>query len=207
MVLVGPGFDPEDAITAVSLAAHAVVALDNARLHEIVERQALIDSLTGLSNRRQGEFALESELARAERFGGSVALVLCDLDDFKEVNDQHGHLAGDEVLRELAAVLADTVRTVDIAARWGGEEFALILSGADAAGGLLLAERARAALEGRTILTAEGQQVHVTASFGVAAYPEHAPGAELVAAADAALYAAKRLGKNRVEPVAGLTFS
>jgi diguanylate cyclase (GGDEF)-like protein len=199
MVLSGPAFDNEDRMTAVSIAAHAVVALDNARLHRIVRQQALIDGLTGLANRRHAERSLETELARAERFGGPLALVLCDLDDFKEVNDRHGHLAGDDVLRELATVLQDTVRTVDIAARWGGEEFALILTGTDAAGGAQLAERARAALENRTILTQEGIPVRVTASFGVAAWPGHGQGDELLGAADSALYEAKNQGKNRVE--------
>jgi diguanylate cyclase (GGDEF)-like protein len=201
IVLVGPEFDDEDRITAVSLAAHAVVALDNARLHGIVEQQALIDGLTGLANRRHAEASLQTELQRASRFGGPLAFVLCDLDSFKSVNDRFGHLAGDDVLRELAGVLSETVRSVDVAARWGGEEFALILPATDAAGGVQLAERAREALEARTILTQEGVPVRVTASFGVAAFPDHGSGEELVAAADSALYEAKNRGKNRVETV------
>src|SRR5712691_547075 len=199
IVLIGPYFDDEDRITAVSLAAHAVVALDNARLHRIVEEQALIDGLTGLANRRYAEASLETELQRAARFGGPLAFVLCDLDAFKSVNDRFGHLAGDDVLRELAGVLGETVRVVDVAARWGGEEFALILPATDAAGGARLAERAREALEARTILTQEGVPVRVTASFGVAAFPEYGTGEELIAAADSALYEAKNSGKNRVE--------
>jgi diguanylate cyclase (GGDEF)-like protein len=199
LILTGPDFDDEDRLTAVSIAAQAVVALDNARLHRIVRQQALVDGLTGLANRRQAERSLDTELARAERFGGPLAVVLVDLDDFKEVNDRHGHLVGDDVLRELASVLRATVRSVDIAARWGGEEFVLILPGTDAAGATLLAERARAALAGRTILTQEGVPVRVTASFGVASCPEHGLGPELLRAADSALYQAKSLGKNRVE--------
>ena len=166
IVLIGPEFDDEDRITAVSLAAHAVVALDNARLHAIVEQQALIDGLTGLANRRHAETSLKTELQRADRFGGPLAFVLCDIDSFKSVNDRFGHLAGDDVLRELARVLRETVRVVDVAARWGGEEFALILPGTDAAGGVQLAERAREALEGRTILTHEGFPVRVTVRPG-----------------------------------------
>jgi diguanylate cyclase (GGDEF)-like protein len=199
LVLMGPAFDEEARFTAISIAAHAVVALDNARLHRIVREQALIDGLTGLANRRHAERSLETEASRAERFGGPLAVVLVDLDDFKEVNDRHGHLAGDDVLRELATVLNETVRTVDIAARWGGEEFALILPGADAVGGAHLAERARAALADRTILTQEGVPVRVTASFGVASFPEHGDGDDLLRAADSALYEAKKRGKNRVE--------
>jgi diguanylate cyclase (GGDEF)-like protein len=199
MILTGPAFDDDARMTAVSIAAHAVVALDNARLHRIVRHQALIDGLTGLANRRHAERSLETELARAERFGGPLAIVLCDLDDFKEVNDRHGHLAGDDVLRELATVLQETVRNIDIAARWGGEEFVLILPGTDAVGGAQLAERAREALADRTILTQEGVPVRVTASFGVASWPEHGAGDELLGAADSALYQAKNRGKNRVE--------
>jgi hypothetical protein len=97
-----------------------VIALDNAKLHRIVERQALVDGLTGLANRRQAEDALASEVSRAGRFGGPLAVVLADLDDFKAVNDAHGHPVGDTVLREFAAVLARSVRDVDIAARWAG---------------------------------------------------------------------------------------
>jgi diguanylate cyclase (GGDEF)-like protein len=199
LILTAPQFDTEDRLTAVSIAAHAVVALDNARLHRIVRHQALVDGLTGLSNRRHAQRSLETELARAERFGGDLAVVLCDIDDFKNVNDQHGHLVGDDVLRELAGVLEATVRTVDVAARWGGEEFALILPGTDAVGGAQLAERARQALADRTILTQEGVPVRVTASFGVASWPEHGGGDALLGAADSALYEAKKHGKNRVE--------
>jgi diguanylate cyclase (GGDEF)-like protein len=171
----------------------------NRRMHRIVRQQALIDGLTGLANRRNAERSLATEASRAERFGGPLSVVLVDLDDFKEVNDRHGHLAGDDVLRELAIVLTETVRSVDVAARWGGEEFALILPGADAAGGAQLAERARAALADRTILTQEGVPVRVTASFGVASSPEHGDGDDLLRAADSALYEAKKRGKNRVE--------
>jgi diguanylate cyclase (GGDEF)-like protein len=106
---------------AASLAAHAVVALDNARLHRIVERQALVDSLTGLANRRSLEETLRSELARAARFNDQVCLVLADLDDFKQVNDKHGHPVGDQVLKEFASALRATVRESDVAGRWGGE--------------------------------------------------------------------------------------
>src|SRR5262249_48484559 len=94
-------FSDEDRMTAISIASHAVVALDNARLHRIVERQALVDGLTGLANRRQCEDTLAAELARLERFGGPLAIVVADLDWFKDVNDRFGHPSGDAVLREL----------------------------------------------------------------------------------------------------------
>jgi diguanylate cyclase (GGDEF)-like protein len=199
LLLFGAEFSEEDRMTAVSLASHAVVALDNARLHRIVERQALIDGLTGLANRRQCEETLEDELARVERFGGSLAVVVADLDWFKDVNDRHGHPAGDTVLREFAVLLEETVRDVDLAGRWGGEEFVLVLPGTDLMGGAQLAERIRAALAQRTVLAVDGSPIPVTASFGVAATPPAKTASELFAAADAAMYQAKRAGKNRVE--------
>jgi diguanylate cyclase (GGDEF)-like protein len=199
LLLFGAEFNEEDRMTAVSLASHAVVALDNARLHRIVERQALVDGLTGLANRRQCEETLEDELARVERFGGSLAVVVADLDWFKDINDRHGHPAGDTVLREFAVLLEETVRDVDLAGRWGGEEFVLVLPGTDLTGGAQLAERIRAALAGRTVLAVDGSPIPVTASFGVAAIPPAKTASELFAAADAAMYEAKRAGKNRVE--------
>jgi diguanylate cyclase (GGDEF)-like protein len=199
LLLFGDEFEDEDRMTAVSIASHAVVALDNARLHRIVERQALVDGLTGLANRRQCEETLASELARLDRFGGPLALVVADLDWFKDVNDRYGHPSGDAVLREFATLLQETVRDVDLAGRWGGEEFLLILPGTDLAGGAQVAERVRAALAGRIVLSADGTPIPVTASFGVAATPPATTAAELFSAADAALYEAKRNGKNRVE--------
>ena len=199
LLLFGDDFEDEDKMTAVSLASHAVVALDNARLHRIVERQALVDGLTGLANRRQCEETLASELARLERFGGPLALVVVDLDWFKDVNDRYGHSSGDAVLREFAAVLQESVRDVDLAGRWGGEEFLLILPGTDLSGGAQVADRIRLALAGRIVLSADGTPIPVTASFGVAGTPPATTAAEIFSAADAALYEAKRNGKNRVE--------
>jgi len=197
--LVGEVFDEEQRMTAGSLASHAAIALENARLHRIVERQALVDGLTGIANRRQCEEALTAEISRADRLGAPMTLVLADLDDFKAVNDLHGHTVGDDVLREFASVLKATVRDSDLAGRWGGEEFMLLLPGTDAAGAANLADRVRAGLAERSFLGRDGEVVTVTCSFGVA---QHSPGdheRELFASADRALYRAKREGKNRVE--------
>jgi diguanylate cyclase (GGDEF)-like protein len=202
LLLFGQEFSDDERMTAASLAAQAVIALDNARLHRIVEKQARIDGLTALANRRHFEDQLAAELARLERFGGPLAVVIADLDDFKDVNERFGHPAGDVVLREFAQTLEEGIRDVDLAARWGGEEFVLLLPGTDLAGAARVAERIRRAVAGRTVLSAEGEHISVTASFGVAAFTEGGSGESLMASADAALYDAKRTGKDRVSAAA-----
>jgi diguanylate cyclase (GGDEF)-like protein len=199
LFLFGLHFDEDASVTAVSLVGQSVMALENARLHRIVKDQAHLDGLTGLPNRRHAEEALATELARGARFGDPLAVVLTDLDDFKAVNDQHGHPVGDTVLCRFARLLEASVRDVDLAARWGGEEFLLVLRGTDAEGAARLAERIRSRLEETTLLTPEGVPIVTTASFGVVSAPDGGSADRLVVAADAALYAAKRAGKNRVE--------
>lgn len=204
LILNGPSFGSEEQELAGSLARQAVVALDNARLHAIVERQALVDGLTGLANRRRSDEMLHLELSRAARLRAPLAFVLLDIDRFKSINDRFGHPAGDVVLREVAALLTETVREIDVAGRWGGEEFALILPGTDLDGGVRLSERLRTMLEERPIKAGPKTEIFVTASFGVAAFPEHTAEEELVAAADAALYEAKRSGLDQVVSEADL---
>jgi diguanylate cyclase (GGDEF)-like protein len=165
-----------------------------------VASQAATDSLTGLANRRTLDEELALEWRRAHRVGDSLAFVLLDLDDFKAVNDSHGHPAGDAVLRSVGEILGAGVRHVDLAGRYGGEEFVLILPETDLAGALKLAERIRARLETTAVELPSGETLHTTASFGVAVNGELATAEQLVAAADEALYAAKAAGKNRVRP-------
>jgi len=198
LVLVGDRFGTDQCEMATWLVAHAATALTNVRKHRTIERQALMDPLTGLSNRRVAESALDTELARADRFEEPLALLMIDLDDFKQINDRWGHPFGDEVLREFAAALEESVREIDLAGRWGGEEFAVILPGTDLEGGAALAERVRDNLRKRVLLAPDGERIDVTASFGVAAYPEVRTKDPLVVAADSALYEAKRRGKDQV---------
>ena len=204
LVLYGAYFGPEQRESARWLVGHAAIALGNARRHRTVEQQALVDGLTGLANRRVCTAALEKELARAKRFEEPLALVLADLDGFKRVNDRFGHPTGDEVLKAFAKTLRESVREIDLAGRWGGEEFALLLPGTDLEGGRELAERVRQALENLELTTPDGQAVRVTASFGVAAFPQAGSQDALVAASDGALYQAKRSGKNQVVVAAPL---
>jgi diguanylate cyclase (GGDEF)-like protein len=192
------GFDQRTRALAQSLAAQASVALENARLHGIVQRQAITDELTQLSNRRYFMETLETELRRAERFDEPLALVFADLDDFKRVNDRFGHQVGDDVLRAFADVVRRRVREIDLGARLGGEEFAVLLPETDLGGAEALAESLRNAVASLVVKVDSDRSVSVTASFGVAAYPQTHSADELMTAADLALYRAKREGKNRV---------
>jgi diguanylate cyclase (GGDEF)-like protein len=198
LVLTADSFSKEQTETAEWFVNQARTALANARHHSTVQRQALVDTLTGLANRRLCEAALEKEIGRADRFGEPFSLVVGDIDDFKTVNDRYGHQTGDEVLKEFARALQETVRDIDLAGRWGGEEFVVGLPGTDLAGGARLAERVRAAFAERTIEAPSGERFHVTATFGVAEFDGRGGLHDLLAAADDALYRAKRAGRDRV---------
>jgi diguanylate cyclase (GGDEF)-like protein len=163
-------------------------------LVDVLADSARTDALTGLRNRRAFEETLDVELERAARTGQPVALVIADLDHFKAVNDQYGHPVGDSVLRQAGQTIGEHVRRGDVAFRIGGEEFAVVAPGADAATAHLLAERLRRAV-GDALQKMPGA---VTVSLGVAAYPEHGPDAVAVMAnADAACYQAKERGRDR----------
>jgi diguanylate cyclase (GGDEF)-like protein len=183
------------------LAGQAVVSIENASLHEAVERQAVTDELTGLANVRAFTSILDRELERSRRFETPLGLLMVDIDDFKLVNDTYGHQQGDEVLAQVAGVLRDHSRELDTPARYGGEEMAVVLPQTGVEGAEMLAERIREAVEALRVPRVRGGGVlSVTASFGVASVPDAAVDRKgLIAAADAALYRAKRGGKNRVE--------
>ncbi len=188
------------------LAGQAAVSIENADLHETVQHQAVTDELTGLSNIRELHTALDREIERSRRFNSSLGLVMLDIDDFKQVNDVHGHQQGDHVLVEVARVLRALSRDIDEPARYGGEELTVITPETDSAGAAQLAERMREAIEALRIPRLDGQgDVSITASFGVSSLPDTASDkSSLIAAADAALYRAKRAGKNRVERAGSL---
>lgn len=173
---------------------------------EALRRLATRDQLTGLLNRREFDRILTEEEERARRFGLPLALVMLDIDHFKSVNDTHGHPAGDSVLREVARRLGARFRTVDRVARFGGEEFALILVQTDRSAALEIARSVCSVVERDPILVSDNIALNVTISAGVAALPVDAKnGTGLIAAADKALYAAKTRGRNRAVSYDDLT--
>lgn len=193
----------------VELLARVEVAIDRAarmrslaRAAEQMEHLALTDGLTGLDNRRAAERHLERMTAHGRRTGEALAVLVIDIDRFKPLNDTHGHAAGDAVLVEVAARLEAEARTGDVVARWGGEEFVVLLPGTDAEQASAAAERLRAAVSQTPIPLADAPAgVFVTVSIGVAAGGNDALDS-LMWAADAALYDAKRAGRDRVAAAA-----
>ena len=184
---------------AVALGERISLAFANLKLREILRNQSIRDSLTGLFNRRYMEESLARELHRAARKKRNLALIMVDLDHFKRFNDTFGHQAGDLLLREAAGILKSRVRAGDTACRYGGEEFALILSETDANGAILCMEQIRTEIN-RLQIHHRGQALGaVTLSAGVAVFPEHGENPEqLIRAADQALYRAKSEGRDRV---------
>lgn len=177
------------------LLARARTLLDFKSYLDSCEEAAFTDHLTGLANRRRFERQLDREVARTIRYGHPFCLLMLDIDQFKLVNDTHGHEAGDDTLTRLGRTLQEGTRGIDLAARIGGEEFGIILTETDLAGGVEVAERLRLAIKSAEIPVVG----HITASFGVAECPLHAQTArELYTAADNALYEAKREGRDRV---------
>jgi diguanylate cyclase (GGDEF)-like protein len=191
-------FTSADAELVGYLSGQAAVSLENVGRHEEAEREAHTDPLTGLANRRRFDELLASAVDQAGRDGRPVSLLALDLDRFKNVNDQYGHGIGDEVLKATAKTLHDAVRGNDVAARLGGEEFAVLLPRTDAEGARILAERLREAVAELAVPVSEDAFVRFTTSVGIATlHGEHLDGPRLIAAADDALYQAKRGGRNR----------
>jgi diguanylate cyclase len=167
-------------------------------LQEQLQEQAVRDPLTGLYNRRFLDTIVARELARCEREGRHLTLMMIDVDYFKKVNDTYGHPGGDEVLRRLATLLLDRVRVIDVACRFGGEEFLLMLPSMAPEFALVRAEQCREAFAEARI-EFEGQTIQATMSVGIAIYPQHGNTlGELTRCADVALYQAKQAGRNRV---------
>jgi two-component system, cell cycle response regulator len=186
-----------------ALISHLALVLDNARLSQRLHELSTLDGLTRQLNHRVIYDRLTEELERARRYKYPLSVVLCDFDHFKEINDTHGHLAGDAVLREGAGVLRKCLRSTDLLGRYGGEEFLAVLPQVELGAACLAAERLRQGLESHPVRLPGGGEVHITASFGVADRDEitGSPGTDLlVSLADRRLYEAKAAGRNRVRP-------
>jgi diguanylate cyclase (GGDEF)-like protein len=180
------------------IANQVAVSLQNGFLYKKMETMATTDGLTGLTNHRTFQARFEDLLQRAARHGHKVALLLCDVDHFKKVNDGYGHPVGDEVLRRVAKVLQEVPRKIDIPARYGGEEFAVILDNVDVAQAKAVAERIRIEIS-KVVVDTEKGPLSVTESIGVSAFPDDGRDrATLIERADLALYHAKHTGRNRV---------
>jgi diguanylate cyclase (GGDEF)-like protein len=190
-------FDQDAKEAARWIATQAEIALENAHLHRLVQQQALTDDLTSLPNRRRFMTEFRRESQRADRAGTPLSVIVLDIDDFKQVNDTWGHETGDLVLRGLAEALAAATRSVDLAARLGGEEFAILLPNTDAQGAEGVAERIQRDLATMTVRAGD-EMVRATASFGISSFPDLAPLTDLLNDADRCLYEAKRAGKNRI---------
>lgn len=194
----GNFFTEEVKKTIDSIKAVFAPVISNIRLLEINKRLALTDSLTGLFNRRYFEIFMDKHLAIASRNDQFLSLIMFDIDNFKSLNDAHGHDAGDLILRNISKTLNENIRSSDIGVRYGGEEFAVILPSTDKMSAFDVAEKIRDTIEKTPIYITRGKKVFITASFGIATYGLDATSIDnLVSKADSALYAAKKSGKNR----------
>ncbi len=191
-------FSPDELNLVTLLGAWAAMALENVRLSESVEKLAITDDLTQVYNYRFLKSALRREIKRAGRFRQDLSIVMIDVDNLKSYNDRHGHLRGSFLLRELAGLFAEQVRSFDLVAKYGGDEFTLILPQTGREGARVAAERMRTSVEAHTFPLA--RRGDITVSLGVATFPaDAADPISLLQAADRALYLAKQRGKNRAE--------
>ena len=179
-----------------SVADICATAIQNAHYVERVKQLAYLDGLTGIFNRRFFELRIMEEIERARRYGTGMAVIMADIDQFKRLNDEFGHVLGDEVLRQVSSLFNQQLRKIDVVCRYGGEEFGILLTQTNAHQAMSIAEKLRKMVAGWQF---PGVPRTVTISAGAAAFPEHGTTRdELVRTADAALYAAKQAGRNRV---------
>ncbi len=191
-------FNAHDLQLLTNLVEQAALAIARSDLYQTMSDLAATDDLTKLYNLRYFGRALDVELSRCKRYGLSLSLIFIDIDYFKRVNDRHGHLAGSQVLVEMGRIIRDCFRVVDIVARYGGDEFVVILPETHMKRACQVAERVRQAVLKTEFLKDKGLSLKITASFGVAGFPEHTDNkTELIHLADQAMYQSKVLGRNR----------
>jgi diguanylate cyclase (GGDEF)-like protein len=193
-------FSEFDRKTLEMFANIAGLALEKFRLIEQTRQLALTDGLTGLYNHRYLHERLGQEISRARRTGKSMSVLLIDVDNFKKYNDANGHLAGDDALKKIASIIRDNIRHGDVASRYGGEEFVVLLYDAKKEDAMKVAERIRSMVEGEYFLGEENLPSRkLTVSIGIAAFPEDSETKDmLLKKADDAMYEAKLRGKNRI---------
>jgi diguanylate cyclase (GGDEF)-like protein len=192
-------FSPAEIERANMISGHAQLALANAERYNYAKERAFIDDVTEAYNARYLLQATEHEIQRAERYGRKLSVLFLDLDRFKLVNDNHGHLVGSQVLRQLSEILAGCIRQVDTLARYGGDEFTILLTDTDHEVGLAVAERIRATVADTRFEGDRGNAIHLEISIGVSTYPDHSERRDtLLDAADKAMYLAKARGRNVV---------
>ena len=199
-VLLLPSELPASVSSSASyLAKHLALAWRTLGRFAEVEDMAYLDDLTGLYNMRYFDLVLDRELKGAQQAGGAFSLLFLDLDYFKDVNDTHGHLTGSRLLKEAGRVIKSCVRDNDVAARYGGDEYVVMLRGTESGGALKVAERIRRAFDTHRFLTQDGLSTHLTTCIGVASFPEHARDkATLLDFADRAMYRGKKSTRNVV---------
>lgn len=181
------------------LAGHVAIAIEKIKLQQKLEDLVVTDDLTNLFNTRYLHRSIESEIARSERYGLSVSLVFMDIDHFKDINDNFGHLVGSKLLVEVGQILIRELRNIDVVARYGGDEFVLVLPQTSLTNAINIAERLRKAIARAPFLSSEGLSLKLTASFGVAAYPDSAKSKEdLLRLADESMYRVKNRTRNGV---------
>jgi diguanylate cyclase (GGDEF)-like protein len=197
---VGGRFTRADLQLLMTLVEPCAIAIENALLFQRAEQLTVTDDLTKLFNSRYLNLYIGREIKRCKRHSVPLSVIFLDLDGFKSINDQYGHLAGSRTLAEVGAILATSVRESDVLARYGGDEFVVVLPETPAAGALVIAERIRRAIEEHPFLQAQGLQARISASLGIAAYPDHALTPEgLIQKADQAMYRVKEQDKNGIE--------
>ena len=195
----GKSFTNKDMKLMLKLADQASIAIERSNIYQKMANLAVTDDLTKLFNLRYLYRALDTEVKRCRRYHSTFSVIFLDLDSFKLVTDRHGHLIGSKTLMEVAGMLVSSLRDVDIIARYGGDEFVIVLPHTTVEMAYVIAERIQQDINRHTFLTEEGLSLRITASFGVAGYPDHARDeTELLRLADQAMYMAKSLGKNRV---------
>ena len=204
------GYLPKGSLSKEKLVKAIDVALGRWRFmqqskadQEELEKLANYDSLTGLHNRRGVLHKLDEQIKNARRYNDNVSVILLDIDHFKKVNDQYGHLTGDDVLSEVARLVRQNVRDSDVAGRYGGEEFIIVLPKADLSSAMVVAERIRKVIEDAVMGDSKGQVFGITISQGLACYEPGDDRCLLISRADGALYKAKENGRNRVEILTG----